>query len=69
MLTMWVGRKVRLRALRPDDVKHFARYADDSEVARLGEDIDYPYNPDLDRRDIEKQLEYERDFEEEEMLL
>src|SRR4051812_34095383 len=61
MLQLWVGNKVRLRALRPDDVKHFARYADDSEVERYADDIDYPYNPDRDRRDIEKLLEEDRE--------
>ena len=61
MLQLWVGAKVRLRAVRPDDVKHFARYADDSEIDRLAGDTGFPYNPDRDRRALEKEIEEDED--------
>jgi RimJ/RimL family protein N-acetyltransferase len=61
MLQLWVGGKVRLRAVRPDDVKHFARYADDSEIDRLAGDTVFPYNPDRDRRALEKEIEEDED--------
>ena len=61
MLQLWVGKKVRLRAVRPDDVKHFARYADDSEIDRLAGDTLFPYNPDRDRRTLEKEIEEDAD--------
>lgn len=60
-LKLWVGEKIRLRAMRPDDVEIFQKYADDSELERLAGEIEYPYNADRDRRRLEKELDEDKD--------
>ncbi len=60
-LNLWVGEKIRLRAVRPDDVEIFQKYADDSELDRLAGETEYPYSPDRERRRLEKELDEDKD--------
>jgi RimJ/RimL family protein N-acetyltransferase len=69
MLKLWVGQKVRLRAVQPDDVKLFAKYAEDSELNRLAGDTKFPYNPERDRRSLEKELDEDADKSDDAYLL
>ena len=61
MRSLWMGEKVRLRAVRPDDVRLFEKYADDSEIDRLAGDTDFPYDAERDRRALEKQIEEDQE--------
>ena len=60
-LKLWEGEKVRLRAVRPDDVDLFQRYADDSELDRLAGETEYPYSAERERRRLEKELDEDKD--------
>ena len=54
---MWIGKKVRLCALQPDIVDHWAASADDVELQRLAWQTLFPYDRARRRRGLEKALE------------
>ena len=60
-LKLWEGEKVRLRAVRPDDVNLFQKYAGDSELDRLAGETEYPYSAERERRRLEKELDEDKD--------
>jgi RimJ/RimL family protein N-acetyltransferase len=57
MVSLWSGKKVRLRALSPEIAAHWAASADDVELQRLGWQTMFPYNEARRRRGLEKAQE------------
>lgn len=53
--TLWVGAKVRLRAVVPEDWQFFQAWDEDTEVARLCYEIPFPRGPENTRRFAETQ--------------
>ena len=57
MPSLWVGTKVRLRPLRPEDARHWRGSADDVELQRLSWQTLFPYDEARRRRGLEKARE------------
>src|SRR4051794_18369948 len=56
MTKQWVGKKVRLRAFRPEDYLAFAPTADDTELDRLSWQTNFPAEFERFRRRMEKEI-------------
>ena len=57
MESLWIGKKVRLRAVQPEIADHWAASADDVELQRLAWHPHFPYDRARRRRELEKEAE------------